>query len=1080
MKYLKYLLVVFATIFIFGCSSSSSSKGSGMNTGNKDVVYATDIGFEDQIIFVNVGDKLDMSTLKVNVLPSDSKIQYFIELTPTTKASVENNIVTFLEVGEVEFVARVLTDKNVYKTASLICEIKTAPVFATNAAFQYKSITLDISETATNRLIISPETYNQGVVVSYLNNNIVAEYDYITGKITPVKVGTGTVNIQLKSAQNKTIISSFDICVTNNVLAQEIGNIRLNNITVGDEVDLFVGDYGTLTCDILPNGFNMDTYIETSNKLITFDGYNFVVGNTEGVCNINIYAQSNSGYLKKTLKVNVLRQPANLEFKLEHIDDDLTDYYSNLEYLLTITTVLDDYSNITFDNCQYTYISDNKYKIKFSKAGNVKLRASTTFSGLLSNKQLFGENTFRVFNPVTDVNFSLTNNDEIIPVNDIYTIYLPDTKYIAEAIEANELVYADINLSAKGLYINPTVLNFSVEGDSVVLQNNRIVANKLGQSKIVVTCSDGGGFTKEYLINVKPLLARNIVVENDIQLYLNGVDETLSFTTITPVVEPIYAYDSTVEISTLSANISVNENQIMALSGGNATVKLTCGSVEKTINIIVNYVPTHLLVKLNNETVTDGDMYICELGDIHNIVTALYSNDVALVGYNIDVSLNNQPLAIDTISRLCFNNPGEYNIKVKYMDLSISFTITARLTNQITSFKFKNNDVIVNIFNANECEIEMNYDVVVQYPDESVSDELTFASSNTQVAVIDGNMVSVIGQGEASIIAYINGVKVDEFKINAYSKEVLKIASLSDFYNIDSNKTYIVTSNIDFSTFSMENSKDFAGEIDFNNKSISNLKYPLFNVLADSAKIYNLKLSGKVEIDVNDTIFDTEAGMSLVAIQNNGLIENLTFDNVDLTISNKQSLSKYLSVNLVSYINNGTITNLSYLNTSITITDTTSTSVNAYKVSGALCDNFGTLSNVEGNITFTGFTKVSGLVINHYNLLENVDLNIDFMCTQENKIQIGGLVYKSSTYNEVNPKINNVDLTINTSNLSSSDSINFGGLIYTNNVIEGENITINHTFNGEFNDTKTHLMFYTSSSNLLTDVEVNSNIDFDM
>ena len=1079
MKSLKYIIILMCTLFVFGCSTGNGAKGNDLNTSGSDI-YITEMSFVDHKISVKVGDKLDVSTLELNILPSNAKISPTIELRPTTKAVKNGNVVTFLDVGEVELVARALGDKGVYKTATLICEISKAPIFAVDVAFQYRTITFDINDTAINKLIISPETYNQGVVVSYVNNNKVANYDYITGVLTPVRVGTGTISVQLKSDENKTIYSSFDVSVTNNVYANSIDNITLNNKAISDEITLYTGDSGELNYTVLPNDFNMNSTISTNNNLISFNGKNFVVGNVEGESIINISAQKVDGNITKSIKVNIVKIPAEIDFKL-YENNNSNGYYTNTEYILEITTELSDYSKVVFDNCNFEYLNENKYKVKFTKAGNVKINAVTTVNGLVSSKTVYGERSYRVYNPILDINFSLRHQSELIHDNGVYTLYLPNLELLDSAIADNELVYADLNISARGLYTNSTSLSYSIEGDSVILNGNRIIANKLGQSKIVVKSADEGKFTREYIVDVKPLEVREIVCEDNIQLYLNGDNIQKDNVTICPTVVPSCAYNTNVIISKNNNNVQVVDNKIMALSGGKSSVTLSCGNVSKIVNINITYIPTHMVVYLNGCAIKDGNMYTCELGAMFNLAACMYSNDVALAGCNFDVKINGVSIVFEANNKLSFNETGEYLIEVSYMDLTVSFTIKVTLVNKILSFNFEQNEYKVNTFVAEECKIKPEYSMVLQHQNIASTDTISFVSTNENIAKIDGEYVNIVGVGTATIEARINGEKVDEFTILAYSKEVYQIASLSDFCNIESGKNYIVTSDIDFDTFSLENSKNFNAEIDFNNKVISNLKWPLFLTLGQNAIVKNLVVSGQYSIDVVDAVSNAEYGLSMVAISNNGVIDNVSFRDYFLSITNNQELTDYVELNLIAYSNLGTISNILYDDASIVVLDTNATSVNSYKISGAANENYGEITDVCGNLSLSGFTKAAGLVITHYGSLSDVDLTINYTCTQENKVQIAGLVHKTMLIdNDSCPTFENITLNIVTENSSGCTSLTFAGLVYTNNYVDGQNVTISHQFDGEFDENKTHLMFYTNETNNLTEVSVSSNYEYQM
>ncbi len=1076
MRHFKYLIFLFTVMLLLGCSIGST-KNKDLTVAENSIVYATDILFDVDQLNVKVGDSIKLSDINVNLLPVNTKVKTVLELVPSNKATLVNDVVTFVDEGEVEFVAKALCNLKSYISKTLKCVISSSDVYATNVEFDCNEVVLDLNETAVNKLNINPTEYNQDVEINYVDNNIVATYDYLTGVVTPLKEGAGTINVKVKSGKTTTLSDSFKVVVTNNVYAEQITNVKANNVMLGSEITLFVGETGSISYNVLPSTFNKLSAITTSNNLITINNNgSFVVGNSVGICDIVISAQTKTGYLTKTIRVNIVKEPENIDLELKYNNETVTDLYSNTCYTAHILTPLQNYSNILFENCEFEYVSNNIYKLKFITAGNVSINASTTIFGTLTNKIVNSTSKFKVYNVINDVNFALNNNNvEIIPNKGVYTLYLPNLDKLSEAISQKELVYADVSVGAKGLYMNSNSLSYKIEGDSVVLNGNRIIANKLGTSKIVVSSSDFGMFSREYVVEVKPLEVREILLDStEITLLLNGNNNDNSVI-LTPTIVPSCAYNTAYEFVSTSINISITDNKITALFGGNAVVKILSGNVQKIVNISVNYVPTHILAKFNNVEVENGNVYICEVNNINSLTANVYSNEVLLANKNITISINSNFVSTEEISKLCFSETGNYNVVISHENLVLSFTIKVELINKISNFKFEEDSCDVNIYFTQNLVLNYSYDV--QFPQKPISDVLRFENSNSGVAVLSGNNLTLVGIGTTTICAYVNDDLVDEFVVNVYNKEIKKINSLSDFYNIQDGKYYVVESNLDFAGFSVGSGKSFNGEIDFNNKKITNLKTSLFDVLGKNAIISNLNISGNVTLDSNSFVGDIDEQFAIVATQNNGTIKNVIFENLTLTINNSQEKTSLIT-SLIVFNNYGEISNISYNNVKIIVSDTGASSINGYIVSAGVSSNHGTINCVNGGFEVSGFTKFGGLAINNFNLLQNISLNFILNCTQENKIQIGALSHKNCNYGETTPELNNVVLNVTINNLSHCTDLKFGGLAFTNQICEGGNVNAIFTFNGDFNTSKTFLMFYSTIENNLKDVEIKSNKDF--
>ena len=1073
MKLKNYLIIVmFFTLFIFGCSTNPPPDA---DSGE---VYATNVSFSLPTTNYYVGDEIKLDDLSVKLEPSKVTVKPKFTVDNSSLGVINDGLLTLLAEGELSLTVSVLSDVNTYKTYTVKLNISTKPVYAESVEVDNDTITVNYNNAAVNLVTILPENYNKGVLVEYEHGNVL-EYDYETGEITPIAAGTDTVTVIVNKSDTETITKSFEVIVTNNIYATGIESIKINNKTTTENIILFTGEEGEISSVVEPNNYNLSVNYSCSNSLITVNGDNFTVGNTAGTCELICTVFTQDSVITKSVTVTILPMLIEINFDLKLNNDSVSELYVGTVYNAFISTNLPDYDNVIFTNCNYVYVNENSYNITLNSAGETKIDVLYTIASFIGSYEITGSKTLSVYNPVTDINFALQNGTELIPSLGVYTLYLPNSELFETAVSNNELVFADLTVSAKNTNTKQSVLEVTIEGDSILLSGNRIKANKLGESKIIVTANDISNFRKEFTVNVLPLKATEILTETEVELFLNGTSDYPNSFELDYSVMPSYAYNKEVEINSNSNVVEVNDLIVTALTEGLANITLTCDDIVKTIAVTVSYYESSFVAKLDDEVVSENTVVELKSENTYYLQGEVYSGSTKL---NREVScfVNGEQLDNSAIYKLCFTEQGNYNIKLKYKGFEVNFVANVTLNNPIISANFTDENSTVNMFNLTT--MQLSYEINKTDQTKPTTSSYYFESNNSLVVRVNGENLEILSCGTATISLVVDGNKVDELFITVINKEINYISNLSQFLAIKNkpNSNYVVTNNLDFTSFTYDDSFNFGGEIDFNGKTISNLKTPMFKTIENAAVVKNIVVSGVLNLDVSDYYNESTnptAYYSLIAFENNGTINNLKFDNFEFNLLNKNSVD-LTTVSLVVTTNNGVVSNITLTNFEFNA-NFSSSKVAGVIYSGLVNTNNGEILAVTGDATYLGFTRISGVALYNYNKIADVTLSQTFNVTQS-KNQIGVLSYRCMPVNDKNPEISNINLTTTVVN---TQTLTFAGFVYDASEITINNVKLSFTFNGDYNDETTFLIYKTvSDSNVdyskFEIVETNKNFEY--
>ena len=312
--------------------------------------------------------------------------------------------------------------------------IVTHIIYATNAEIEQNNIVININyqNDVFNRITLN-EGCNEQPQVSY--NKEVISYDYITGKIAPVAVGTTNV-VVLYNACNV----SFTVII--------IDKVYTTAVEIEDHT-IYVGNSGVFEYNVFPELANTYKFYSFSDKLQVSDNGDYVA-NSSGEVDVFVeYYTSENTPVVKTFKVNIKEEINNFDFSIKNTDNSECKYIlKEKSYKLIISNV----NNVSRDDIKVS----NEFIIEDVLIGNDSVEVSGKFSN--TGKQI--------------VVIEITSNGNIVSSSSEYDVYqISDIKITAKWSIYNQQQYPDgkyhIKLEETPNY--PSYLKFSLNINDVII-----------------------------------------------------------------------------------------------------------------------------------------------------------------------------------------------------------------------------------------------------------------------------------------------------------------------------------------------------------------------------------------------------------------------------------------------------------------------------------------------------------------------------------------------------------------------------------------------------------------------------------
>lgn len=169
-------------------------------------------------IILEIGDTKDLKEC-YTIAPASASIYVMCYINDASFAEIsEDNVIIAKSIGETKILLKCsINNKLVQEEINLIIVEKS--IIPNSFNFENEKITLSPTTTNCYNRIICDEAYNVTPLIEYSNSNI-CEYNYTTGLITPINLGTTIITVKF-SKDNKIISNSFTVKVEENYITLE-------------------------------------------------------------------------------------------------------------------------------------------------------------------------------------------------------------------------------------------------------------------------------------------------------------------------------------------------------------------------------------------------------------------------------------------------------------------------------------------------------------------------------------------------------------------------------------------------------------------------------------------------------------------------------------------------------------------------------------------------------------------------------------------------------------------------------------------------------------------------------------------
>jgi len=181
----------------------------------------------------------------------------------------KDNIVTAKNIGTTQIYLKVSSGSNNIINKTIGLNVKEKSVIPTNFSFEKSEVNLGINTQFAINNLISENEYNVTPVITYSTNNV-CSYDYQTGKVLPINLGSTIVTVTFK-LKNKEISQNFKVNVKETYRTIELSYEKENDCYIIDvelnttkSLNVFVYEDGVVVngeikIDVIENnaGFNL-------------------------------------------------------------------------------------------------------------------------------------------------------------------------------------------------------------------------------------------------------------------------------------------------------------------------------------------------------------------------------------------------------------------------------------------------------------------------------------------------------------------------------------------------------------------------------------------------------------------------------------------------------------------------------------------------------------------------------------------------------------------------------------------------------------------------------------------------------
>ena len=359
----------------------------------------------------------------------------------------------------------------------------------------------------------------------------------VNGKIKALAEGNATITVSFAgdykyaAAENKTIAVNVSL---------NDASLSVDNSTL----DLFVGDYYTLTVVTVPEGLNVTFTPDNSGVVSVENGKVTALKGGEGSVRVSVGGDGVYEFKSVDVTVTVKKIPTEISVANSTVDLKAND---DIDVGATLTPA--DAGNLTYTSSNSSVAVVENGKIKALAAGT----ANITVSFVANDKYYSAENK--------TIEVTVTLNDASVAAEDITL-----------DIGANATIAA--TTTPEGLEVDYTPDNSGV----VTVEDGVVTGVKAGTAKVTLTVGGDGVYAENsttITVTVKKI-DTTILAEESLELTIGSND------TVLVVIEPISANLNATFASSNPSIVTVDDDgNVKAVGVGNATITVSYAGDDK-------------------------------------------------------------------------------------------------------------------------------------------------------------------------------------------------------------------------------------------------------------------------------------------------------------------------------------------------------------------------------------------------------------------------------------------------------------------------------------------------------------------
>ena len=389
-----------------------------------------------------------------------------------------------------------------------------------------------------------------------------------------IAVGEGSANITVSFAGDYKYAAAENKTITVNVSLND-ASVSVDNSTL----DLFVGDYYTLTVNTSPAGLNV-TFTPDNSGVVSVDENGKVTALKEGEGSVRVSVGGDGVYEFKSIDVTVTVKKIPTEIS---VANSTVDMKVNDEIDAGASLTPADAGNVSYTSSNSSVAVVENGKIKALAEGNATITVS--FAG--DDTYATAENkTIEVTVNLRDASISVLNDTVSIVIDEVYQI---DSIVVPE------------NLTISYVSSNPEIAS---------IDNGTIYGEKNGTAVITLTVGDDKVYKKvNATVTVTVSKVATEIIVNNATLDMHVGDVASDVASLRP-----FLVDNVTYTSSNSSVVKVEGDKLVAVGNGTAIVVVSyagddkyAAAESKNVTVTVTKVETSISVDVDSVDMKVGD-----------------------------------------------------------------------------------------------------------------------------------------------------------------------------------------------------------------------------------------------------------------------------------------------------------------------------------------------------------------------------------------------------------------------------------------------------------------------------------------